>query len=549
MTRETKLERGRRLNRERVARHRDRKKKAAAEAEALRVEIAALQNRRPVREMTTEEIDLGIEWMSDLLVPDGDRAGSKFELEDWQVDWIRQSMAPEKQVGALSISRKNAKSMKNVLMEACFLVGPWNIYGWNGIVCADVGEHAAIMMQYLAELTKINKLDILFKRSPPPGKAFGKNSARIDFLAADSSRTGHASNADCVWLDEAGALVENQRPLWNALYSSIGARNGKFFALGNQREGPMFKEMEKRAVIDEAVHWERYSAPLDCDPLDEAMWPLGNPGLGTIKSWEYMRGKARDAEISPANMTYFQSFDLNQDVDPTKSTIVTLRQWKACIDEKADLRGEPVVLGVDLGGSVSMSAAVAIGLRSGLMKMWAAFSSTPDILIRGREDGVDNTYVLMRDRGELTLHPGEVVDVGWFVSDVLADLAGRECWVKGLAADRYRKAEFSQALMQAGIRIPVIWRGQGAGADGFHDIRAFQRAVYEREVRAEESLGMVNAILNSHVETDRNNNPILMKNKSRGRIDLLQAGVIAAGLFEMAREAGVKESAGYALLR
>ena len=536
--RETRREKQLRQGREKQQRFRDKKKEVKTTADLAAVDMEALKNRRGVREMTPDEIDLGIEWMSDLIVPDGHRAGQRFALEDWQIEWTRQAMAPEKQVGALSIARKNAKSMLNVLAEAAFLVGPWNRHGWNGIVCADVGEHAGIMFKYLRLLTKINSLDILFKQAPPPGKAFGANGAMMDFLAADSTRTGHASNADIVWLDEAGAFTENQRPLWNALYSSISSRNGKFLCLGNQRTGPMFLELERRALIDPLVHWVRYQAPMDCDPLDESVWETGNPGLGAIKSWDYMRGKAMDAEVSPANMTYFMSFDLNMDVDPTKSTIVTVKQWRACLDEEAELAGEPVVVGIDMGGSVSMSAAVAVGVKTGAVRMWAAFSAIPDILSRGREDGVDNTYVLMRERGELRLYSGEHVDPSMFIADVLEDLQAAGCPILGLGADRYRRAELSQALTRAGARFPVSWRGVGLGPDGIADIGAFQRLVYDRELRSKQSLGMVNAILHSHLEHDTNNNVRLMKNKSRGRIDLLSAGVIAAGLYLMYKRSG-----------
>ena len=549
MARETRTEKRRRQWRESKRRKRAERKAAERAETQRRREVEALQSQRRVADLSADEIDAGIEWMGTLLVPDGEMAGRPFALQYWQRSWLRAAMSPGIQVAGLSIARKNAKSMLNVLAAACFLVGPWNSYGWNGIVCADVGHHATIMFNYLQQLAKINDLDIMFKRSPPPGNAYGKLGAVLDFLAADSSRTGHASNADVVWLDEAGALTENQRPLWNALYSSIGARNGKMLCLGNQREGPMFAELEKRGDIDPLVHWVRYAAPVDCDPLDEAVWELANPGLGSIKSFEYMRGKAIDAEISPANMTYFMSFDLNMDVDPARATIVTVGQWRECIDEATDLRGEPVVLGIDLGGSVSMSAAVAIGVETGAMRMWSAFSSIPDILSRGRLDGVDNTYVLMQNAGELRLYAGEHVEPKAFITDVLGDLGVMGCSILAVGADRYRRAELAQGLMGAGARVNVDWRGVGAGADGVYDIMAFQRLVFERELCTRSSLGMVNAILHSHIETDSNNNPKLMKNKSRGRIDLLSAGVLAAGLLARYRESGRKKSSGYSLLR
>ena len=176
--------------------------------------------------------------------------------------------------------------------------------------------------------------------------------------------------------------------------------------------------------------------------------------------------------------------------------------------------------------------------------MWAAFSAIPDILRRGREDGVDNTYVLMKDRGELRLYAGEHVDPGMFIADVLGDLQEAGCPILGLGADRYRRAEMSAALTRAGARFPVAWRGVGAGADGIADIGAFQRLVFDRELRSRQHLGMVNAILHSHIELDSNNNVKLLKNKSRGRIDLLSAAVIASGLYLMYKRSGQQHNFG-----
>ena len=533
---ETPEERKRRQNREKVARWRAKKKaekQLALEIEMQKARAVAL---RAQRQMTPEKIEEGLEWMSRLSVPDGGRYGEAFDLEDWQKDWVRGVMQEDVQVGGLSISRKNAKSMLNTLLQGCFLSGPWNYYGWVGICCADKGEHAELMRHYLQILSDMNQLGITFRRSPRPGRAYGMEESQLYFLAADKDRTGHASNPDIVWLDEAGALTENQRPLWNALYSSLGSKDGKFLCIGNQRQGPMFRDLELRADMDDMVYFRRYSAPTDCDPLDEKVWKMANPGLGTIKSWNYMRGRARDSKLSAGNLTSFMSFDLNMDVDPVKEAIVSPRMWKKCISADAELGGESVVLGFDMGGSVSMSAAFAIGLESGICRTWAAFSANPGLLERGRKDGVGNTYLLMAERGELRVYPGETVKAAHFIRDVFDELDAADCWVLAIGADRYRRAEFTDALREAGASCQVLWRGQGAGAraDGSNDVWAFQRLVLNQGIALRENLGMVNAILNSHLGRDNALNPRLEKNNSAGRIDLLSAAVIAAGLYDMA---------------
>lgn len=49
-------------------------------------------------------------------------------------------------------------------------------------------------------------------------------------------------------------MQENQRALWNALYSSISGRDGRFWAI-SQGTGPMFAEMEARAGSPR-LHWK-----------------------------------------------------------------------------------------------------------------------------------------------------------------------------------------------------------------------------------------------------------------------------------------------------
>ncbi len=64
------------------------------------------------------------------------------------------------------------------------------------------------------------------------------------------------------------------------------------------------------------------------------------------------------------------------------------------------------------------------------------------------------------------------------------------------------------------------------------DVRALQRLVLNRRLKLPDSLALVTAVSKSAIRRDGNGNPGLDKADSRGRIDLLSAAVIAAGLAE-----------------
>ena len=188
-------------------------------------------------------------------------------------------------------------------------------------------------------------------------------------------------------------------------------------------------------------------------------------------------------------------------------------------------------LGFDLGGSTSMTCAVSTW-TSGRVEVWAALPAVPSLRDRGRADGVGDLYQRMADRGELKTYAGRVTDVSMFLRDVAAEVGP----VRRAGADRFRVAEGRQALEDARVSWPMSWRGTGAAsrADGSHDVRAFQRAVISGRLRCVESVLMASAIKEATVRQDEAGNPALFKSRSRGRIDAVQAAVIALGLAELA---------------
>ena len=183
-----------------------------------------------------------------------------------------------------------------------------------------------------------------------------------------------------------------------------------------------------------------------------------------------------------------------------------------------------------------MTAAAIVWPRTGRLECYGAFPDTPDLLNRGASDAVGNLYQRMQERGEIQVYPGRVTPVSEFIRSIADRLHGQRVTVCGM--DRYRKAEATQAMEAAKVNWPIAWRGQGASAkaDGSHDVRAFQRMVLSHRLVTEESLIMEHAISESSLRYDGSGNPALDKARAKGRIDALQAAVIACGLSTMVRE-------------
>lgn len=472
-----------------------------------------------------------VEWSeATLRVPTGPLASKPFVVPDWQRSFLEGAFSPGTFEAGLSVARKNGKSGLIAAWLLACLDGPLVKPSWRAVVVSLTGALAKELLDAMQATARVSGLTgVEIYRTPIPGRCVGRHGTRVDFLAADKA-TGHAIGCDLAVVDEAGLLPEANRALWNAVMSSTSGRNGRLLAISIRGDGPMFGELAERAD-DPSVYWVEYAASEDAAYDDRSAWFAANPGLADgIKSVDYMERTSRRAMSHPTNGPHFAAYDLNLPQEPTRELILTVSQWAACVVPEAPERHGPVVVGLDLGGSSSMTAAVAYWPESGRIEPMAAFPSIPDLRARGEADGVGGLYVRMQQRGELRVYDGRVTPVTPFLDELASSLAGER--VLAIGADRYRKQDMLEAMALAGLTWPVVFRGQGASAsaDGSADVRAFQEEVYSGSLKPERSLLFEAAISGSSISRDAAGNPKLNRATSRGRIDVLQAGVIACGL-------------------
>ena len=499
---------------------------------------AAAEPPEPVRAPTGSDAGSVVAlWAKgNLMVPTGPLRGQPYELDGWQVAFLRDALGDGIREAGLSVSRKNGKSGLISVLLLAYLVGPLNSPLWRGIVVSLTGSLAAELRDAVVQTAEASGLDGLLtvRKSPPPGSVEGVAGSRLTILASDRA-TGHSVGSDMVVLDEAGLLQENQRDLWSAILSSTSGRDGRMLSISIQGDGQMFSELRDRAG-EPSVVWHEFSAPDDCALDDEEAWAAANPGLASgIKSLSYMRDMSRKAISIPADAASFRAYDLNQPRSPSTETICSAADWRACERSADDLptRAGDCVIGFDIGGSSSLTALSVLWSETGRLEAWAACGDNPVLIERSRADGVGSAYVEMERRGELVTYPGRVTPAAAFLADCAARLQG--CRVVAAGADRYRRAEVEDALAAAGLDWEMVWRGQGAAAsaDGSFDVRSFQRAVLSGKLVTAESLLLRSAINESVIRRDAAGNPALDKRRHHGRIDALSATVIACGLGEL----------------
>ena len=453
-----------------------------------------------------------------LKVPPGHpAAGEPMELPPFAVDFIRAGWNAHE--SALSVGRKNAKSAIVAVVMLGHLVGPLRAPGWRGAVCSLSRDKAGELLTQIEDIARASRLEGLTIGKVP--RHARSDTGRVDILSADRS-AGHASGFDLVAVDETGLMPERARELLAGLRSSVSARAGRVVHISVRGDSPLYREILGNPAVTAHV----YAAPDGCALDDESAWLAANPGLGTVKQISYMRAEVERIQGAPGDEPSFRAFDLNQALDPTREMICSPDDLRGCFTDEPPARSGPCVVGLDIGEATSATAACAIWPATGRAETWMAFGDVPPLPDRARRD--DAPYVEMQARGELRLYPGRVVAPAAFLADVQADLAGSP--VRAAAADGYKDSEIRDFMDRAAVRWPIQFRRVGAGKDGGADVRALQRLVLNRRLAMAPNLSLVTAITKSTIRRDGNGNPGLDRAKSSGRIDVLSAAVIAAGL-------------------
>ncbi len=503
-----------------AARERQRRRRARLKAEAERADVLAL---RPAPD---DPVGALATWAAtSLKVPPGHpAAGEPMALPDFAVDFLEAVWTAHE--SALTMGRKNAKSAICAVLALGYLVGPLRMPGWRGAIASVSKEKAAELRNQVEAIVEASRLDreVRIRRAPYPGK-IESTTGTLEVLSSDRT-AGHSSSFDLVIVDETGLMPERARELLAGLRSSVSAKGGRIVHISVRGDSPLFAEVLANPETVSRI----YAAPDGCAIDDPKAWAAANPGLGTIKQRGYMAHEVMRVRGSPSDEPSFRAFDLNQPLSPSREMILTPDDLRGCFTDDPPARSGPCFLGFDFGEAVSSTAAVALWPATGRLETWMAFGDVPALAERGKRDSAP--YVAMEGRGELRTYPGRIVRPDAFLADLQNDLAG--CRVAAAAADSYKDSEVMDFLDRAAVRWPIDFRRVGAGKDGGRDVRAFQRLVMQRKLAMAENLSLATAIAKSTLRRDANGNPGLDRSTGRGRIDVLSAAVIAAGLAEPA---------------
>jgi phage terminase large subunit-like protein len=474
-------------------------------------------------------------FMHTLRIPEGPRAGQPVHLAPFQREFIRGSLAADTTMGILSIGRGNGKSAVTTGLALGGLLGVWDRQPRREIlVAARTRDQGQVIWQFAAGFAASLPLEVQarlqFRRAPRLEIEYSGDGGNhiLRVLPADG-KSVLGSAPSMVICDERGHWpVDRGDELEAALLSGLGKRGGRAFLISTSAPDdvhPFSKWIDQR-VPGTYVQEHRPSPGLPADDLESLR--IANPGAehGIGSSLEWLEAQARLAIArGGSTLSTFRLFNRNERVSgETRDLLVTSDEWAGC--EVSDLppREGAVVVGIDLGGSASMSAASFYWPSTGRLEALGTFPSQPSLLDRGQIDGVARRYCEMHDRGELIIMGERTVPVALWLAAVMRQVEDQP--IAAVVADRYKFAELGEGLHRAGIRAPVVWRGQGF-RDGGEDCERFRRAVFDRAVKVRPSLLLRSAFADAVCLKDPAGNLKLAKARSTGRIDAAAATVLA----------------------
>lgn len=479
--------------------------------------------------------EAAIRFMETLAVPEGPNAGKPVSLAPFQRKYIEGALAEDTANAVLSIGRGNGKSAITAGLGLGGLVGIWDRQPRREIIAAArTRDQGRIIWDFVAGFAASLPLELqrnlIYRRAPRLEIEYtGDGGGHVLRVIAADGKSALGGAPTMAILDERGHwALDRGDDLEHALLSGLGKRAGRAFLISTSAsdDAHPFSRWIDDPAPGTYVQEHRPAPGLPADDPESLL--IANPGAphGIGGSLEWLEAQAKRAIArGGSSLTSFRLYNRNERVSgEARDLLITVDEWLSCETASLPPREGGVVIGIDLGGSASMSAAGFYWPETGRLECLGTFPSMPSLLDRGQADGVAGRYVEMHERGELTVLGDKTVTIAPWLIEVMRHVADQP--VLAITMDRYKQAELGEAISRAGVRAPLVWRGQGF-RDGGEDAERFRRAVFEGQVKARASLLLRSAFGDTICLRDPANNIKIAKARSNGRIDAAAASVLA----------------------
>ena len=524
---------------ERVARHRERKRAEAItrERNASYKRTWREAQRRANAELPEPKADL-VDYVSELVITQGEGEGAAFEVLDWQREFIRKVEATAGGELGLSVAAGGGKTTLLGAIAAAGVYGPLARPRADVIVVAGSFGQALLTFDaahsFLQPLIEADPRRFRVNRSETTALITDRKTGATLKAREATPGTLHGSAPALVLADEPAQWKPTQR---DKIYSALRSRLGKI---------PGARLLAIGTRSDDATHWftrllsrsgVTYQADPEGDWTDPAQWHAANPSLPHFPALlAVYKRECAEAEADPSLLPEFRALRLNLGTaDHAISVLIEAATWQRCECDILPAASGPTIWGVDLSGGDALAAVACYWPTTGRLEALAAFPAIPDLAERGRTDGAD--YARMRSEGDLLVLGRRVVPVPGLVAAAL------ERWGRParFVADHHQERELREALEAADFPAASLTTTGMGWTDSPGRIRDFRRQIGAGKVWARPRLLIRQAMANARTVSDSMASEKVIKGGASGRKRTARDDVAIAALLavsEGARMAG-----------
>ena len=451
-------------------------------------------------------------------------------LRPFQRRFIRGATDPAIDTACLSLPRGNGKSTLAAHIVARILTPTDPLFrpGTESVLCAASLKQARIVYRIARDWLE-----------PMGGFRFADsfNSIRISHVATRTRVEAIGSNGrtamglvGCPWAicDEPGSWEANGGTLlWDAVETAKGKPGSPLRSLLIGTLAPA-RDGWWHELIQGGSRGSTYVQSLQGDPAKWDQWPeirRCNPLTAIDANFRRKLLEERDAARADSRLkARFMSYRLNVPSADESQVLVTVGDWQTTIARPVpDRAGRPVV-GVDLGGGRSWSAAVAVW-ESGRCEALAVAPGVPELVDQEKRDRVHRgTYEALLGHG-LTVAAGLRVQPPGQLVEAIKSTWGVPALI---VCDRFRLAELQDARPGCPVEPRVVRWSEAAA-----DIRGLRKMACDGPLTVPSgSRGLIAASLAvSVVKNDDQGNTRLIKRSTNNtaRDDVAAALCLAAG--------------------
>lgn len=358
-------------------------------------------------------------------------------------------------------------------------------------------------------------------------------------ISADDGQSGprpHVALIDEVHEHKTAQVVEMMRA------GTKSRRQALIFMITNSgasKHGPAWQYHEYGAKVASGQLQDdsffSYICALDAgeDPIhDEKCWGKANPSLKAgIPGLKYLREQVTEARGMPAKEAMVRRLCFCEWTD-AQNPWISADVWLGAQREYdwRELRGRRAWAGLDLGSTTDLTGLVIWIEPKDESEPWhlAAIPWLPDDDLARKEDTDRAPYLAWRAAGHLETTPGRAISK-LAVLRRLTEIANLFD-LQAIAYDRWRIEDLKQLAGDKGITLPtLVPHGQGY-KDMSPALESFETALLNGQVVHDGHPVLTWCAANAVTVSDDAENRKLSKDKATGRIDLMVAAVMGAGV-------------------